>query len=90
MARSARKVAEGRRLADARPGVFRGAFVLLVVRSRQAVLLKGTVRSVLTGKVKWYDAGTVPGAPARWFAVQRGCHSGSSSTPTNVLRCAGR
>ena len=48
---------KGRRLGDARPGCVRGAFVLLVVRSRQAVLHEGTVRSVPTGKVKWYDAG---------------------------------
>jgi cold shock protein len=30
---------------------------LLVVHLRQAVVHKGTVRSVPTGKVKWYDAG---------------------------------
>lgn len=30
---------------------------MLVVHPRQAVLHEGTVRSVPTGKVKWYDAG---------------------------------
>ena len=40
-----------------RPGCARGAFGLLVAHSRQAVFHEGTVRSVPTGKVKWYNAG---------------------------------
>jgi cold shock protein len=40
-----------------RSGCARGAFALLVAHSRQAVFHEGTVRSVPTGKVKWYDAG---------------------------------
>ncbi len=40
-----------------RPGCARGAFALLVAHPRQAVFHEGAVRSVPTGKVKWYDAG---------------------------------
>lgn len=54
---TARNPAERRKLGGARPGCVRGAFVLQVVHPRQAVLHEGTVRSVPTGKVKWYDAG---------------------------------
>jgi cold shock protein len=50
------KAAESRKLEGTRPGCVRGAFVLLVVHLRQAVLHEGTVRSVPTGKVKWYDS----------------------------------
>ena len=46
-----------RKLGPTRPGCARGAFALLVAHSRQAVFHEGTVRSVPTGKVKWYDAG---------------------------------
>jgi CspA family cold shock protein len=39
-----------------RPGCARGAFALPVAHSGQAVFHEGTVRSVPTGKVKWFDA----------------------------------
>jgi cold shock protein len=55
--RNARRAGGGRKVGGTRSECARGAFALLVAHSRQAVFHEGTVRSVPTGKVKWYDAG---------------------------------